>query len=114
MKRCIARFLLAAALAAQARADAPAPDVPDAAVVDRAVKKGLLYLERMQGKDGSFSGANGATCGVVGLCGMAFLAKGHAPGYGEHRESIDRCLEYILKQQTKEGYMGGNGGRVAV
>lgn len=120
MKRTTAALLCMAGLcaayasvtgAADEREVAPAVSrlAPD---VDAAVDRGLAYLGRVQRPDGTFPGENGGTAGVVGLCGMAFLAKGYTPGHGPYGQALDRCIDYVVKGQAGNGYLGGASGKM--
>ncbi|MGQ9662864.1 MAG: prenyltransferase/squalene oxidase repeat-containing protein [Kiritimatiellia bacterium] len=80
--------------------------------VDEAVERGLGYLARSQNPDGSFPGSYGRTCGIVGLCGMAFLAKGYTPTQGAYSNVLLRCIDFTLGLQDDTGYLGGNQGRL--
>jgi len=84
--------------------------------VDRAVSRALKFLERDQAtnpaRDGSFTGGQGRTNGVVGLAGMAFLSKGHVPGRGPYGHAINRCIDYVLATPAQNGYLGVRGGRM--
>ncbi|MDP6356113.1 MAG: terpene cyclase/mutase family protein [Planctomycetota bacterium] len=80
---------------------------PYRAEVDRRVNRGLDYLASVQTKEGYFLGKYGNTTGVVSLAGMAFLAKGHTPGYGPYGDAINRCIDYVLGMQKKNGLVAG-------
>jgi len=83
--------------------------------VDRAVELGLMSLAREQpggAGDGSYSDANGKTNGVVGLAGMAFLAKGYRPGVPPYGDVINRSIDYILNTESSNGYLGVRGGKM--
>ncbi|MGE0757888.1 MAG: prenyltransferase/squalene oxidase repeat-containing protein [Pirellulaceae bacterium] len=70
----------------------------------RAVEKGLMFLSNRQNEDGSFgTGSFARNVGVVGLCGMAFLAEGSRPGRGPHAPIVSRCLDFVLNQATDSG-----------
>ena len=77
--------------------------------VDVAVDKGLAYLAGVQAKEGFFNGQHGKTSGVVALCGMAFLAKGHTPGFGPHGDVINRAIDYVLAHQNPAGMFAAPG-----
>lgn len=78
--------------------------------VERAVGKGLAYLAGVQAEEGFFNGGHGKVTGVVSLCGMAFLAKGHVPGQGPYGKALDRCIDYVLKCQRQDGMLAENSG----
>jgi len=106
----MALALCAAAAPGQAVVD---PLAEYTARVDTAVDRGLDYLASVQKSDGAFPGKYGRTVGVVGLCGMAFLAKGYMPGHADHGRTLNRCIDYCLGfQDAKNGYMGRQGGKM--
>jgi len=85
-----------------------APELTEAA--DLAMERGLKYLLATQKQDGSWSKDDGsfATAGTsLGL--MAFMVKGHFPGFGRHGAALDRAKDYLLKKasESETGYLGG-------
>jgi hypothetical protein len=113
------RFLLASAglaLANPSRAADPEslPDgsaakdmiTPDA---QRAIDRGLAYLGRSQGEDGSWGDRPMYTgnVAIVGLAGLAFLAGGHQPGRGPYGKNVTRALQYVLgkEQVSPHGFL---------
>jgi hypothetical protein len=76
--------------------------------VDRMYVRGLQYLSRSQGPDGSWSDSSyGKEPAVVGLAVVAMLAHGDDPNYGPYSLPIRRGLDFILKQMNKKtGYIG--------
>lgn len=74
-----------------------------------AIAKGLEALARLQSEDGQI----GQGAGITALAGMAFLAGGHTPSRGAHREASAGCLRYILASQDQvTGYMGAGHGNM--
>lgn len=73
--------------------------------VEKAVDRGLDYLAREQEEAGHFSDKYGKSSGIVGLVGMAFLSTGELPGYGKRGETIDQCIEFILRNQQADGML---------
>lgn len=85
-----------------------APELTEAA--DRAIDRGLEFLIATQRPDGSWAKEDGSfsTAGTsLGL--MAFMVKGHFPGFGRHGEALDRAKEYLLQkaEASSTGYLGG-------
>ncbi len=78
---------------------------PYAEQVEAAVTHGLDYLTGAQQTNGRFPGGFGDTPGVVSLCGMAFLAAGHTPGRGPYGATINRCIDFALREQDNTGYI---------
>jgi len=101
-------------LSAQATAtptDAPkegdALELTEAA--DRAMERGLQHLLSTQNPDGSWSNPEGdfKMAGTsLGL--MAFMVKGHFPGFGRHAAALDRAKDFLLKhdKESPTGYAG--------
>lgn len=73
------------------------------AKVDPAVENGLRYLAGVQKENGSFPENYGTSTGIPALVGMAFLSKGHLPTEGPYADNINRCIDYILEHQNREG-----------
>jgi hypothetical protein len=71
---------------------------PDA---QRAIDRGLAYLARTQGEDGSWGDRPmyGGHVAIVGLGGLAFLAGGHQPGRGPYGQIVTRALRFILSME---------------
>ena len=77
--------------------------------VEISYKKGLKFLAKMQSSDGSFSNDRsryGAQPGVAGICVLAFLAHGEDAEFGPYAKNIKKGIDFILKQQNKNGYIG--------
>jgi hypothetical protein len=70
--------------------------------VASSVDRALAWLARSQESNGSWtsSGSSGAySVAITGLCGMAFMARGHVPGQGPYGENLNRAVDYLLAQQ---------------
>ena len=101
-------------LSAQATATpADAPKEGDALelteAADRAMERGLQHLLSIQNPDGSWSNTDGdfKMAGTsLGL--MAFMVKGHFPGFGRHAAALDRAKDFLLKhdKESPTGYAG--------
>lgn len=74
--------------------------------VERIYEKGLRYLLRAQNDDGSFPGQYGTEPGVVGFALMALLSHGEDPNHGPYAKAVKKCVDYILKNQGENGYIG--------
>lgn len=81
-------------------------------LTDRATERGLKFLAQVQAPNGSFPGFGGNTAGVVGLAGMAFLAKGYTPEHHEFGTNVNLCVDYIVRIQENNGYLGGSDGKM--
>ena len=85
-----------------------APELTESA--DLAIERGLQHLLSTQNPDGSWSNDEGnfVIAGTsLGL--MAFMVKGHFPGFGRHGAALDRAKNYLLQRarESQTGYMGG-------
>jgi hypothetical protein len=79
---------------------------------DRAIERGLMYLQKRQNQDkGSFD-AEGPPNAMAGLAILSFLACGHTPDVGRHGLAVRRALDFLLNQDAPDGYFGGDGGRM--
>ena len=85
-----------------------APELTEAA--DVAIERGLQFLLATQNADGSWSNDEGAfKMAGTSLGLMAFMVKGHFPGFGRHGAALDRAKEFLLKhaRESETGYAGG-------
>lgn len=71
--------------------------------VHRSSDKGLAWLASQEDSDGSFPTLRNGQPGVSGLCVLAFLAHGHAPGEGPYGDRITRAIDFIVSQQKPSG-----------
>ena len=68
--------------------------------VSDAIQRGLVWLERNQGNDGSWRNAGGwgsYPAAMTGLAGMALLASGSTPTRGKNYAAIRRSVDFLLK-----------------
>jgi len=73
-------------------------------------ERSLAYLAGAQDSDGGWSDAQYASnTGVTALCCLAFMAEGSRPRIGRFGKSIDRGLEFILKNVQTSGVIAGKG-----
>lgn len=85
-----------------------APELTEAA--DVAIERGLRFLLASQRADGSWSSKEGKIAiGGTSLGLMAFMVKGHFPGFGRHGKALDRAKDFLLKKakDSPSGVMGG-------
>jgi len=85
------------------RADDPVP-----AQVEAMYQRGLQYLAKTQSPTGAWPDSTGSEPGVVGLCVVAFLARGEDPNTGVYAKPIRKGVEFILSQQNTNGYIGNS------
>ncbi|MDE0827070.1 MAG: terpene cyclase/mutase family protein [Akkermansiaceae bacterium] len=79
--------------------------------VDPSVERALQYLASVQNKEGSFPENYGDSTGIPALVGMAFLSKGHMATEGPYAENINRCVDFIVSHQNREGlFVAGHAG----
>jgi hypothetical protein len=79
--------------------------------VDPAVENALRHLASAQREDGSFPDRFGDSTGIPALVGMAFLSKGYLPTEEPHSDTLNRCIDFILDNQTDQGlFEKGNAG----
>jgi hypothetical protein len=76
--------------------------------VERLYEKGLKFLVSSQNADGSFPGQYGTEPGVVGFAVMSMLAHGDDPNHGPYAKTIKRGVEYLIKNQGENGYIGSS------
>lgn len=76
--------------------------------VERIYERGLKYLVSSQNADGTFPGQYGTEPGVVGFAIMSMLAHGEDPNHGPYAKAIKKSVDYVLKQQGDNGYIGSS------
>lgn len=78
--------------------------------IQRSIDAGLQWLLKHQNRDGSWGCGEPPTppsAGITGLCILAFMADGHAPDRGKHREQVKKAVDWLLKRSTKSGECTG-------
>ena len=68
----------------------------------QALQRGLEWLDKNQGSEGNWSCNE---LGVVGLGALAFLANGHAPGRGRYGQTVQRALDYVMRNAKPSGLL---------
>jgi hypothetical protein len=66
---------------------------------EEALRRGLGWLERSQGREGNWTSND---LGLVSMGALAFLAAGEMPGRGSHGEALQKALDYVLTQAQKK------------
>ena len=73
--------------------------------VETAVKAGLAYLARTQGRDGAWRGSRGYGGGyptaMTGLAGLAFLSAGNTPIEGRYSSNVRRARDFLMKTASR-------------
>ena len=116
MKRSALSVIVVAAMLSSAPAQLPT-EHPSSILerygprADRSIDRALDFIAARQLPNGSFEGTQGNTSAVVGLCGMAFLAQGHVPGHGKYGHTLNRCVDRLIRSQSKTGYLAKPRGR---
>ena len=78
-----------------------------------AVAKGLAYLAKTQGQDGSWRNASDGAqypVSMTALAGMAFLANGNTTSRGPYADNVRKIVRYLIRQQSSTGLIAGPGG----
>ncbi len=77
--------------------------------LDGAITRGLSWLARRQGTDGSFGDDRwGRSVAITSLAAIAFMADGNLPGRGPYGENVDRALKHVLDNCTDSGLIAGD------
>ncbi len=74
-------------------------------VVEDCVDHALSWIASEQAPDGSFPTpyAPEAQPAVTSLCVLAFLSRGHQPGFGPYGAQLDRAIDFVLSCQKEDG-----------
>jgi hypothetical protein len=97
------------ASARPALAAAPANRMADALPPEKwrqlegAVDRGLAWIAAQQAPDGSFPSLAIGQPAVTSLCVMAFLSRGHQPGFGPYGQQLNRAIDFVLSCQQDDG-----------
>ena len=76
----------------------------------RAIQRGLSYLMNRQLNSGKMRGAFGVRShsggvAVASLAGLAFMCSGNPPGQGPYGQSIDDCIDFVMRNARPDGYI---------
>jgi hypothetical protein len=74
------------------------------------IERGLNWLSKNRGRDGSY-GSGSAPVATTALAGLAFLAGGHTPGRSKYGDNVRKCMEYLLKNTSRQGYINEGAGK---
>ena len=69
---------------------------------DAALERGLKWLAANQGPEGNWDSND---LGLVGMGTLAFLAAGHRPGRGKYGPTVEKSIDYILKNAKPSGLL---------
>ena len=95
--RCIVAIL--ALSAGQIRAEGDWEITPAS---EQSLAHGLEWLAKNQGPDGNWTSND---LGLVSMGALSFLADGHTPGHGKYGETVERALNYVLKNAKPSGLL---------
>ena len=74
--------------------------------LEHSVDRGLAWIAQHQAADGSFTDGQtsaAAQPAVTSFCVMAFLSRGHLPGFGPYGAQLDRAIDFVLSCQKPDG-----------
>jgi prenyltransferase beta subunit len=71
--------------------------------VENSVDRALAWLAAQQSPDGSFPTLAVGQPAVTSLCVMAFLSRGHQPGFGPYGQQLNRAIDFVLSCQKEDG-----------
>jgi hypothetical protein len=60
----------------------------------QALDRGLEWLDKNQGAEGNWTSND---LGLVSVGALAFMAAGHSPGRGRYGRTVQRALDYVMK-----------------
>lgn len=69
---------------------------------ETALQRGLDWLEKNQGATGNWESND---TGLVSMGALAFMAAGHAPGRGKYGKTVQRALDYVMKNAKPSGLL---------
>jgi hypothetical protein len=72
-------------------------------LVEGSVDRALAWLAAQQAADGSFMTTPAGQPAVTSLCVMAFLSRGHQPGYGPYGAQLDKAVDFVISCQMADG-----------
>ena len=94
-------FGMAALIASRGNAD-PIPEK-----FQKAVDKGLEWLKKTQGKDGTWSAGGQNPVAMTSLAGLAMLMEGSTVNQGKYKDNVRSAADWLMARSMKGG--GRNG-----
>jgi hypothetical protein len=73
--------------------------------VENSVDRGLAWLAAQQAPDGSFPTLASGQPAITSLGVMAFLSRGHQPGFGPYGQQLNRAIDFVLSCQQEDGLL---------
>jgi hypothetical protein len=71
--------------------------------VENCVDRALAWLATQQAPDGSFRTSSQGQPAITALCVLAFLSRGHQPGFGPYGAQMDRAIDFVISCQKPDG-----------
>jgi hypothetical protein len=71
--------------------------------VEDSVDRALAWIASQQAADGSFPTLPAGQPAVTSLCVMAFLSRGHLPGFGPYGQRLNRAIDFVVSCQMSNG-----------
>jgi hypothetical protein len=71
--------------------------------VENCVDRALAWIASQQEADGSFPTLPQGQPAITALCVLAFLSRGHQPGFGPYGAQMDRAIDYVISCQKPDG-----------
>jgi len=74
--------------------------------LEHSVDRGLAWMAEHQAVDGSFTDGRtsaAAQPAVTSFCVMAFLSRGHLPGFGPYGAKLEKAIDFVLACQKPDG-----------
>jgi hypothetical protein len=69
---------------------------------EAALDKGLQWLAKNQGAEGSWGSSD---LGLVSMGALAFMSAGHAPGRGKYGREVEKALEFVVSRSKPSGLL---------
>ena len=67
------------------------------------VDRALAWIASQQEADGSFHTLSQGQPAITALCVLAFLSRGHQPGFGPYGAQMDRAIDFVISCQKPDG-----------
>ena len=96
-------FLSALVTPLPAQSDAESRDK-----LEKGINKALHFLKTKQRNDGSWLLFRNPSSAATSLAVMSFLSAGHVPGEGPYADTVDKGIQWVLKNQRNNGLLAGS------
>ena len=97
----VAAFGIAVALVSRTHAE-PIPEK-----MQEHVNKGLEWLKKTQGKDGTWSANGQNPVSMTSLAALAMLMEGSTTTQGKYAENISKAADWLIDRSNKGGNRNG-------